>query len=238
MADLFGSIGRSIGGFAWSSLGNILTVIIIVLAVIIFFAVIFVFMWWKSFNIRVKIYKPVGQIPFNPDEIHQEELSQKLKDNKVRFDYIHFRRTHGKYATIKGCQYFITFLPMRKVPPIPMTLLYDDGVHLVQLSRDILVPIPKPKITLEVDENVNIAVEEDTQWKVWNNMIADRINNKYQDLDVQKRIAFYFISGIVAIVLLGGFLLWLIYRTSTEGYKVANRFSDVVQGLLGGEVPA
>lgn len=119
-----------------------------------------------------------------------------------------------------------------------MTFLYDDGVHLVRLSRDILIPIPKPEITLEVGENVSLSVDKDIQWKAWNNMMADRINNKYQDLDAQKKIAFYFITGIVAMVLIGGFLLWLIFRLSTKGIIAADKFSNVVQGLLGGRGPA
>lgn len=244
MVELLGGIGQGISGFIESSLGNILTVIVIVLVVVLFFGFIFLFIWWKGFNIKVKIYEPVGQTPLDHNEKvklkyeNSKEALDKLKEKKVKFDYIKYKRTHGKFTTIKGSQYFVTFMPMRRLPPIPMTMLYDNGVHLVRLSRDIMIPIPKPNITLEVGKNVSLSVEEDVQWKAWNNMMADRINNKFQDLDVQKRIAFYFITGIVAIVLLGGFLLWLIYRSSTKGMIVADKFSDVVQGLLGGRTPA
>lgn len=245
MANLMQGVGQGFNDLIWGSLGNTLPIIVILLVIVLFFAGVFVLIWWKGFNIKVKIYEPAGQVPLDTEEQiemkHEKDpskLLKKLKEKKIKFNQIKYKRTHGKFATIKGSQYFVTFMPMRKLPPVPMTLLYDNGVHLVRLSRDIFVPVPKPDIELEIGQNVSLSVEEDIQWKVWNNMMADRINNKYQDLDAQKRIAVYFISGIVAIVLLGGFLLWLIYRLSTRGLIVADKFSSVVEGLLGGNPPS
>ncbi len=245
MASLIDGVGKGINDLLFKGMGNTLPIIVILLAVILFFGVIFAFIWWKGFNIKVKIYEPMGQTPLTPKEqavIKSEKdstkLIKKLKEKEVKFNHIKYKTTHGKFTTIKGTQYFVTFNPLRRLPPIPMTLLYDDGVHLVRLSRDIFVPIPKPEIVLVVGENVSISVEEDIQWKAWNNLMADRINNKYQDLDAQKKIALYFISGIVALVLIGGFLLWLIFKLSSQNLIVADKFSNVVEGLLGGKGPS
>lgn len=245
MANILASVGGGVGTFIESSIGNVLTVIVIFLVVILIFGLAFFLFWWKSYDVRVKIYRPVGQVKMTDEEMVElkyesdpEEALKKLKERSVRFDYLRFRVTHGKHTKVKGAPYFQTFRPMRKLAPIPLTMMYDDGIHLVQLSRDILVPIQKPNITLEVGKNVSITVEEDVQWKTWNNMMADRINNKYQDLDAQRKIAFYFIVGIVGIVLIGGFILWLIYRLSVKGITFDDRLSDFAKGLVGGNTPA
>ncbi len=245
MANLIDGVGKGIENLLFKGMGNTLPIIVILLAVIVFFAIIFAFLYWKGFNIKVKVYEPMGQTPLTEkDKVEikankdSTKLIERLKKKKVKFNHIRYKTTHGKFTTIKGTQYFITFMPLRRLPPIPMTLLYDDGVHLVRLSRDIFVPIPKPEINLVIGENVSISVEEDVQWKAWNNLMADRINNKYQDLDAQKRIALYFITGIVALVLIGGFLLWLMFKLASKNLIVADKFSDVVQGLLGGRNPS
>jgi len=243
MANILSSVGGGVQNFLYSGLGNILSVVVILLAVILFFGIVFLFFWYKSYDVKVNIYQPVGQVPMSEDDVirlkkikDSEERLKKIKSSGVRFDYLRRKKTHGKHTKVKGVQHFQTFMPMRKLPPVPLTLMYDDGVHLVQLSRDILIPIPKPNMSLVVGKNVSLSVEEDIQWKTWNNMMADRINNKYQDLDAQRKIAFYFIVGIVGLVLIGGFLLWLIYNMARRDLTV--NFDERLVKLISGEAPS
>jgi hypothetical protein len=248
MADIFSSMGASIGGFAWSSLGNIVTVIVIFLIVIVFFSVVLFLMWWKSYNYRVRIYEPVGQ-QLTTKEIDElknktpEEVTAILETKKIKFNHIRYRVTHGKYATLKGIQQFVTFMPGTKLAPVPMTLLYDDGIHLLKLSRNLLVPIQRPNVVIEINTSLSLFVEEAQQWQNFNNLLSDRINNKYQELDTPKKMAFYFVVGIVAIVLLGSLVIYLIYKSSTkgmtEGIQIADKFNQVADKIVGGgKVPA
>jgi phage pi2 protein 07 len=200
-------------------------------------------MWWKSYNYNVKIYVPVGQMELTKKEL--EEIKSKsptaqskyLEEKNLKFNYLGYKRTHGKYTSVKGTPMFVTFNPNRKLPSIPLTLLYDDGIHLIQISRDILVPIKKPNTVLEVGKSVSIAIEDDNQWRLWNNQMADRVNNKFQDIDAQKKVVFYFVVGIVAMVLLGGLILWLVYKSSVKGYGAGEKIATAINQYTGNSVP-
>lgn len=240
MANLIGQLGESFSEFGWGSIGSISLVISIFLLVLAIIGGVLFFMWWKSFYIRVKIYEPYGQIDVDKDtarEIIEESKlgeSKTLEGTSIRFDMFKKRNTHGKYTSIKGTPYFNTFMPNRKLEPISAKYMFDDGVHLLRLSRDIFIPIPKPKTIISVGETVTISVQENNQWQAWNNLMADRINNKYQDIEAQKKAILYFVIGIVSIVLLGGFILWLIYSSVNKGFDAADKFNQVADSLLGG----
>jgi len=234
MANILSEAGSSIGNFSWASMGQVVFIITIFLAVLIIFGGIAFLMWWRSYHINVKIYEPYGQI--KEEDIKDQSKIKKLVDN-IKFDMIKYRKTHGKYVSIKGTPYFCTFMPFRKHEPIPMERMYDNGVHLLRLSREIYIPIEKPKTIIEVGGNVSLSVAETNQWQTWNNMMADRINNKYQDTDFQKKAITYFVIGITAMVLLGGFILWLIYSSSNRGWEAADKFNAVADSLVGGSKP-
>lgn len=240
MADLIGQLGQSFGSFSWGSIGMITLVVSIILGIVILFLGVFFFLWWKSYYIKVKIYEPYGQINLDDADIAQiiqeaqEGNIDTLKKNNIRFDMFKKKNTHGKYVKVKGTPYFATFMPMQKIEPVPMEYMFDDGVHLLRLSKAIMIPIPKPKVVIDVGEQVSISVKENNQWQAWNNMMADRINNKYQDIDAQKKAITYFVIGIVSMVLLGGFILWLIYSSVNKGFDAADKFNAVAASLTGG----
>ena len=115
--------------------------------------------------------------------------------------------------------------------------MFDDGIYMLKLSKNLFIPFQKPKVIIEVGEKTSISVASDNRWMVWNNMMADRINNKYQDIDAQKRVTFYFVTGIVALVLVGGFILWLIYSSSNRAWDAAEQFNTFASKLLSGDTP-
>lgn len=240
MADLLGQLGQSFSTFGWGSIGTITLVISIILGILLVFVLFFFFLWWKSYYIKVRIYEPYGQTNLDNadlDKIKKEASEGKteiLNKKNIHFDMFKKKNTHGKYIKIKGTPYFATFMPMQRIEPVPMEYMFDDGVHLLRLSKNIMIPIPKPKTIINVGEEVSISVKENNQWQAWNNMMADRINNKYQDIDAQKKAITYFVIGIVSMVLIGGFILWLIYSSVNKGFDAADRFNVVAESLSGG----
>ena len=244
MANILEGMGSSIGEFSWASIGQATFVIAMFLISLLILGGIWFFLWWKSYHLKVKIYEPFGQINLTEEDtanIKAEALEGKantLNDKKIKFDTIRIKTTHGKFTTVKGDPYFNTFMPFRRHEPVPMEMMFDDGIHLLRLSREIYIPIVKPKTIIEVGETISISVTENNRWKVWNNMMAEKINAKYQDTDVLKRTTLYFVVGIVALVLVGGFILWLIYSTANKGWDAAEKFNVVADALLGGSKPA
>lgn len=197
-------------------------------------------MWWKSFYIRVRIYEPYGQISLTEETLTDimEEAKKgeytTLERKDIKFDMFKKKNTHGKYIKSKGTQFFNIFMPHKKIEPVSMKYMYDNGIHLLRLSRDIFIPIPKPKTVINVAEEVSISIQDETQWQAWSNLMTERINNKYQDVDAQKKAVLYFIIGIAGMVLIGGFILWLIYSSANKGYEAADRFNQVAKSLTGG----
>ena len=244
MANILEGVGTSIGNFSWASIGQITFIITMFVLALLLLGGIWFILWWKSYHLRVKIYEPFGQIKLSPEDIAKikaealEGNTDTLKENNIKFDTIRTKKTHGKFTTVKGNPYFNTFLPFRKHEPIPMEMMFDDGIHLLRLSREIYLPIAKPKTIIEVGETISISVTENNRWKVWNNMMAEKINAKYADTDVLKRTTLYFVVGIVALILIGGFILWLIYSTANRGWDAAEKFNVVADAWLGGGKPA
>lgn len=243
MADIINQITTGLGSFGLAGMGNILSIFIIFFVILFIFIIIFLILWWKSFNLNVKIYEPLGQVPFKKEDIERlkkESLEGKtaiIKEKDIKFNHVNYRCTHGKYITHKGNPYFQTFMPLRKHEPIPMEFLYDNGVYMLRISKDLFVPIQKPETIVAIGENTSISVASDNRWRVWNNMMADRINNKYQDMDVQKKVTLYFVVGIVALVIIGGFILWLIYSSANRGWDAAEKLSQFASSLGGGTPP-
>lgn len=239
MASLLSEVSSGFSTFSWGSIGQIAFAVTLVLGIILFFVTLFLFVWWKSFYIKTTIFEPYGQVELTKEEIAQAVLEAKegktdmLKSKKVRFDMFKKKVTHSKYVTIKGTPFFNTFMPFRRIEPVPMELMFDSGVYLLKLNKEIMIPIVKPKTIIEIDEAVTLTVADNNQWQAWNNMMADRINNKYQDTDAQKKMVMYFVIGIVAIVLVGGFLLWLIYQSVNKGYGAADKLADAANALGG-----
>ena len=207
--------------------------------VLVAFGIVWFLVWWKSYHIKVKIYEPFGQVKLTRDDYIKirEELKEgkinALEKKNIKFESIKYTRTHGKFMTKKGTSYFALVRPLKKLEPIPLELLFDDGVHLLRISKNILIPIPKPKTFIGVGENVSLAVTDINKWQSWNNQMADRINNKYQDIDAQKKIMVYFIIGIVAMVVIGGFILWLIYSSINKGISAADTLSNIADKFQG-----
>lgn len=240
MANLLDQVGTSVGDFSWASIGQIGLVITIFFGALIIIGGVLLLMWWKSFYIKVRVYEPYGQIDLSPEEEAYILAKSKdkdydyMNDKKIQFDMIRIKSTHGKYITYKGAPSFHTFMPFRKHEPIPIELMFNDGIHLLRLSREVFIPIPKPKTIINVGENVSLTVQDNNKWQTWNNMMADRINNKYQDIDAQKKAITYFVIGIVAMVLIGGFILWLIYSSANKGLEAADKLNMVADSLIGG----
>lgn len=240
---LLDQAGTYLGKFGWESMGNILIVVVIFFSLMVLFTCVFLFMWWKSFNLVVKIYEPIGQVPLSEEELNNIKEETKvgedktLKEKEIRFSNIKYKKTHGKFIISKGNPFFRTFSPFRRHEPVPMEFMYDDGIYLLKLSKELFIPFEKPKTTVIIGEQTSISVASDNRWRVWNNMMADRINNKYQDIDAQKKVAFYFVTGIVALVLIGGFILWLIYSSANRGWDAAEQFNQFAGKLLGGDSP-
>lgn len=237
------NLGSSLSGFAWGSIWTIVFWVVILLFVILCIAGIWLFMWWRTFNYSVKIYEPRGQVILSPQEKYNlykgtpNEKIDLIKSKDLKFDQLKFKKTHGKYVTIKGTPYFRTFMPFRKHQPVPMELLFHDGIHLLKLSREIFVPIPRPETTISVGENVSISVKDSNEWRLWNNMMAERINAKYSDLEAQKKVVLYVIAGLVALVLIGSLILYLIYRSMNKGWDAADKLGSVADKLAGGGSP-
>lgn len=225
-------LGSTFSDFSWSSIGSIAFILAIFFGVLLLFGGIAFFMWWRSYHIKVRIYEPFGQVPEDILKgINDNELEDTTK--KVRFDMLRYKTTHGKYATIRGTNYFATFMPFKRHEPIDMKYLYDDGVHLVKLSKDVFIPIPKPKLIVNVGENVSINIADNNKWIAWNNLMSDRINNKYVDQEAQKRMVWWFVIGIAAMVIIGGFLLYLIYSSVNRGYEAADKIAQFADSLSG-----
>jgi hypothetical protein len=138
----------------------------------------------------------------------------------IKFDYIKKKKTHGKNITQRGTSFFALFMPLKKIKPVSLEFVYNDGIYLLQLSRDIFIPIVRPSFIVTVAQNISISVAEQQEWISWSNMMCDRINAKYQNPDGEKKQALYFIIGIAAMVIVGGFLLWLIYQSAKKGMDV------------------
>jgi hypothetical protein len=218
-------VGGSVGAFAWQGLGGALFIFIIFFFVLALVGGVTFFLWWKSYNLKVTIYKPLGQIKFTPEEITQMLSDQaagihneKLK--QIKFDYLGRKTTHGKDITQRGTSYFALFMPLKKIKPIPISLRFHEGIHVLQLSKDIFIPFAKPNFFITIYENVSISVAENQEWISWSNMQADRINAKYQNPDAEKKQVLYFVIGIAAMVIIGGFILWLIYSSAKKGMDV------------------
>lgn len=243
MADLLASVGGTLSSVAWGSMGNIVLIISVFFLILVVFGAIGFFMWWKSFSYKVRIYEPRGQVNLSEEEIAKAIEEAKtgkvtlLEAKNINFDMLRIKKTHGKYVSHKKTPYFKTFMPLRRHQSVPMELLFDDGVHLLKLSREIYVPIPKPKTTITVGGNVNISVTENNQWKLWDNMESERINNKFQDVDAQKRSVMYFVIGIAAMVIIGGFILWLIYSSVNKGFNAVENLNSAVSALTKGVAP-
>lgn len=243
MANVLSSAGATFEGMIGGSVGNILWIVVIFLFLIIFFAGLWFLMWWKSFSYTVKIYEPTGMVNLTPEEaqylnkLDEKEMEKVLANRNIKFDRLKYKKTHGKFISVKGSQYFQTIMPLLKHEPIPAEMMYDDGIHLLKLSKSVFLPIPRPKTIVNVGEHVSISIADNNRWLVWNNMMAERVNAKYQDLDAQKKVAMYFVVGIVATVLVGGFIIWMIYLSTKQGYKVADKFSAVVNQLTAGSKP-
>lgn len=234
MANIINQLGTSFESFGWGSMGNIAGVLVIVLVVIFIFGAVWFLMWWKSYHINVRIYEPYGQI--------SKELLDKLmiKETKaeamkeVKFDMLRYKKTHGKFVTIKGTTFFATFMPFRRHEPIAMEYMFDDGIHLMRLSKEIYIPIEKPRVIVGIGENVTISVADNNKWVAWNNIMAERVNNKYQDQDAAKRATLYFVIGITAIVLIGALILWLIYKSTNKAYDAADKLAGLANALTKG----
>jgi len=236
MANIIDQVGGTLGEFGWASMGNITLVIAIFVFIIIFIGIIILFTWWKSFNISVRIYEPLGQIPLDDEDLGKvkgqtsKERKEFLNKKTICFDNVSFKKTHGKHLKSKGTPYFQTFFPLKKHEPIPMEFMYDNGVHLLRLSRDLFIPLYKPKTIVKIGEEVSISVSDHNRWVLFNNLMADRINNRYQDVDLQKKITLYFVTGIVVMVLIGGFILWLIYSSINKGMDVYSTLGTLMGG--------
>lgn len=244
MANLLDQVGAGISGFTWESLGWILLVFGVFIFLILVFAAVFLFMWYNSFNLRVKIYEPRGQVQMTQEDINKiysevaQGKSDTLKQKGIKFDLINIKKTKGKHLTQKGTPYFQTFIPLRKMQPVPMELMFNDGIHLLRLSREIFVPIPKPETDINVGGNVSISVTDHNQWTGWSQMMAEKINSKYTDVDTQKRAMMYFVIGIAAMVIVGGIILWLIYLSAKKGLDAADKLGAVADSLVQGQKPA
>ncbi len=236
MANLMDTVGDTLGQFGWSSMGNIALVLAIFLMILLVIICIMIFVWWKGFNIPVGIYEPLGQIPLTDDELESigkqtpNKNKEFLNKKNITFDNVRFKRTHGKHITSKGTPYFQTFFPLKKHEPIPMEFMYDNGVHLLRLSRNLFIPLYKPKTVVKIGEEVSISVSDHNRWVLFNNLMADRINNRFQDVDLQKKVTLYFVTGIVVMVLIGGFILWLIYSSISKGFVAIERLDSIIGG--------
>lgn len=239
------TVGQSLGGFAWASLGQALFIFIIFFIVLFIFGFLSFFIWYKSYNVKVTIFQPLGQVAFTEEELKemQEEAAKGIKSSRlkeIKFDYIKKRTTHGKYNTIKGVAYFCMFMPLKKIKPVPLTLMYNTGVYLIQLSRDVFIPVQKPSFVITVYENVSISVAEQQEWISWSNMMADRINAKYQNPDADKKQTLYFVIGIAAMVIVGGLILWFIYSSAKKGLDVkafTENFAKTIQAAPSTLIP-
>jgi len=224
--------GSAISGLGWGSIGIIVTTIAVIMGMLLLVGAVALFLWWKTFDISVKIYAPFGQINLTEQEIKKMQIEAKynkqdtIKAKNLKFDMIKFKRTHGKYVTKKGASYFSTFIPLRKHEPVPMELLFNDGVHMLRLAKDVYIPIPRPEFVIGVSEKTILSVKDNNDWRLFNNMMAERINMRYTPAAEAKRMTAYFVIGIIAIVLIGGFLLYLLY-------SAGNRSSEVAQQLTG-----
>ncbi len=109
-------------------------------------------------------------------------------------------------------------------------LLSDIPPHREIAEGVDFIPLIKPKTVIQVGEEVSISVSDHNRWVLFNNLMADRINNRYQDVDLQKKITLYFVSGIVVMVLLGGFILWLIYSSINKGMDTYSSLSSLMGG--------
>lgn len=230
------SFGSNIGSFAWSSLGNALFIFIIFFIVLFAVGMLTFFIWFKSYNTKVFIFQPMGQIKFNEDELKQ--INDDIQAGKVpkafehiKFDFLKRKKTHGKDITQRGTSYFALMMPLKKIKPVPLNFRYNDGIYLIQLSRDIFIPIPRPSFIISVSQNVNISVSEQQEWISWSNMMADRINAKYQNPDAEKKQVLYFVIGIVAMVIIGGLILWLIYSSAKKGLDVEAMANSLSQAF-------
>lgn len=241
MANIVEGFGKTVSTFGWESIGSVLIIVLVFFGILLFVGTILFIMWYTSFNYSVFIYTPMGQRRKLSEEEKKRINAQikagdysVLKQKKIVFDNVKRKKTRGKYVMHKGAPYFQTFIPLKRHEPIPMEYLYDTGIYFVKLSKDIFVPIHKPKTMVEVDENTTLSVTDFNKWRVWNNMMADRVNNKYQDIEAQKKIAFYFIAGIVAIVVVSGFVLWLIYSSVNKGFNAVDKLNTWADSVIGG----
>lgn len=230
------SVGQSFSSVAWGGLGQALFIFIIFFVILILFGVVSLFSWWKSYGFKVTIFEPLGQMKFTDEELKQIQqdvmngiLSDKLR--QIKFDSIKKRVTHGKDLTVKGTAYFGLFIPLKRIKPIPLLFRYSDGIFLLRLSRDVFIPIPRPSFVINVGQNVAISVAEQQEWVSWSNMMADRINAKYQNPDATQKQALYFVVGIVALVVIGGFILWLIYSSAKKGLEVKDLANNIITAV-------
>lgn len=240
--SIIDTVGSSFGSFAWGSLGNMLFIFIIFFFVLIVVGGMAWIMWWKSYNTKVHIFRPLGQIKFTEQEIREinaatEKGETHASMRSIKFDFLKRKTTHGKDITQRGTSYFALFMPLKKIKPVPLQLRFNDGIYLIQLSRDIFIPVPRPSFVISVMENVSISVAEQQEWISWSNLMADRINAKFQDPDHEKKQILYFVIGIAAMVIIGGFLLWLIYQSAKKGMDTKNMISAFTQSIQQGVVP-
>lgn len=248
MADIIQTMTSQVGNMTWGSLGGVLFIFIIFFILLVIFGGAGLFMWWKSYNLKVTIFQPLGQELITEEEKKaiEEDAAKGITHPKLRkiiFDYMKKRVTHGKYTSIKGTAYFTLFMPLKKIKPVPLQLMYHDGVYLMQLSKDVYIPIPRPNFHIHIGDNMSISVAEQQEWVTWSNMMAERINAKWQNPDAGQKQTFYFVVGILAMVVIGGLILWLIYESAKKGLDVktfTTNFAEAIKNSpsnLGGILP-
>lgn len=239
MANILGDAFSGIGTWSSASFWNIIFAVAIIFLTLVVLGGVAFFLYWKSFKYNVYIYRPFGQKSLSDKELGEikKEGIKGVKERKIAFDNLRTKKTHGKYVKVKGTPFFALFSPFKKIESVPLERLYDNGIHLLQLSQDLFIPIEKPNTSLEVGENISLSIKENDRWITWNNMMADKINRRYPDVEAQKRTTLYVIVGLVLITILGCTMLYLVYRASTRGIDVGQDVANALNNVGGGVRP-
>ena len=180
----------------------------------IYLKILGVYFYWLGFKYKVKIYEPISNLTkeeiLNIKGMTEEQQAEYIEAKRVIFSSMNFKKTKGKFIKRKGAVQFSLFMPFKRIQNISSEFIYEDGIHLLKLSMDCYLPIKKPKFFCVANKDTLYDLVSENKWDIMDVKINREIEERYKDPDKEKRITLIIIVGIVAMVIVGGLLLWFI----------------------------
>jgi len=166
---------------------------------------------WVTLEHKLKItYFPIyGTRPEVLAELRKKGpvTMQDLREHNVELG--HPKKARGRDYKVKGVHKFsIMVLPnvfrTRKLAPLEYSKRYSDGVWFLRPSKDVWIPIERPRLS----DAVNLNVPE-PDMDLWQQAEEAEIRRRTQDEDSMKRQLYMTVAIIIGAFVLAGVIIWL-----------------------------